>query len=62
MTGSRLTVLAFVTVILLGGLNGIAAKQVLREVEPFWSGAIRSFADQSYLRYAPEPNGGPGPP
>jgi drug/metabolite transporter (DMT)-like permease len=37
----RLTVLAFATVILLGGLNGIAAKQILRELEPFWSGAIR---------------------
>ena len=24
--------------------------------------AIRAFADASYLRYAPEPNGGPGPP
>ena len=41
MTADRLTVLAFVTVIVLGGLNGIAAKQVLRDVEPFWSGAIR---------------------
>jgi len=37
----RLTVLAFVAVILLGGLNGIAAKQILRELEPFWSGVIR---------------------
>ena len=34
----RLTVLAFGAVILLGGLNGIAAKQILRELEPFWSG------------------------
>ena len=41
MTGNRLTVLAFLTVIVLGGLNGIAAKQVLREVEPFWSGVLR---------------------
>jgi drug/metabolite transporter (DMT)-like permease len=37
----RLTVLAFAVVILLGGLNGIAAKQILRELEPFWSGVIR---------------------
>ena len=37
----RLTVLAFGAVILLGGLNGIAAKQILRELEPFWSGVIR---------------------
>ena len=37
----RLTVLAFATVILLGGLNGIAAKQILRELEPFWSGVLR---------------------
>src|SRR5919106_1134236 len=37
----RLTVLAFAIVVLLGGLNGIAAKQTLREVEPFWSGVIR---------------------
>jgi len=41
MNGSRLTVLAFATVIVLGGLNGIAAKQIVRELEPFWSGAIR---------------------
>jgi drug/metabolite transporter (DMT)-like permease len=41
MTGSRLTVLAFATVIVLGGLNGIAAKQIVGELEPFWSGAIR---------------------
>ena len=51
MTGSRLTVLAFVTVIVLGGLNGIAAKQVLGEVEPFWSGAIR-FAIAGLLMLA----------
>ena len=37
----RLTLLAFGAVILLGGLNGIAAKQILRELEPFWSGVIR---------------------
>jgi drug/metabolite transporter (DMT)-like permease len=37
----RLTVLAFATVILLGGLNGIAAKQLLRELEPFWGGVLR---------------------
>jgi drug/metabolite transporter (DMT)-like permease len=37
----RLTALAFATVILLGGLNGIAAKQIVGELEPFWGGAIR---------------------
>jgi drug/metabolite transporter (DMT)-like permease len=37
----RLTVLPFAAVILLGGLNGIAAKQILRELEPFWSGVLR---------------------
>src|SRR5688500_9795837 len=37
----RLTVLAFAAVILLGGLNGIAAKQILRELEPFWGGVLR---------------------
>lgn len=37
----RLTVLAFAMVVLLGGLNGIAAKQIVRELEPFWSGVIR---------------------
>jgi drug/metabolite transporter (DMT)-like permease len=37
----RLTVLAFATTVLLGGLNGIAAKQIVRELEPFWGGAIR---------------------
>ena len=48
MTGrpevERLTVLAFAAVILLGGLNGIAAKQILRELDPFWSGVIRFAA------------------
>lgn len=51
MTGNRLTVLAFLTVIVLGGLNGIAAKQVLREVEPFWSGVLR-FAFAGLLMLA----------
>jgi drug/metabolite transporter (DMT)-like permease len=37
----RGTVLALAAVILLGGLNGIAAKQILRELEPFWGGVIR---------------------
>jgi drug/metabolite transporter (DMT)-like permease len=37
----RLTLVAFATVVLLGGLNGIAAKQILRELEPFWSGVMR---------------------
>jgi drug/metabolite transporter (DMT)-like permease len=49
----RLTVLAFGAVIILGGLNGIAAKQILRELEPFWSGVIRfAFAGLIMLAIA----------
>jgi O-acetylserine/cysteine efflux transporter len=36
-----LTILAFAGVVLLGGVNGIAAKQLLRELDPFWIGALR---------------------
>ncbi|HEX9738332.1 MAG TPA: EamA family transporter [Candidatus Limnocylindria bacterium] len=36
-----LTLLAFGGVVLLGGMNGIAAKQLLRELDPFWVGVLR---------------------
>lgn len=36
-----LTLLAFAGVVLLGGVNGIAAKQLLRELDPFWVGVLR---------------------
>lgn len=36
-----LTVLAFGGVVLLGGVNGIAAKQLLRELDPLWAGVLR---------------------
>jgi drug/metabolite transporter (DMT)-like permease len=36
-----LTILAFAGVVLLGGVNGIAAKQLLRELDPFWVGGLR---------------------
>jgi len=31
------------------------------QLETFDMSAIRAFADENYLKYAPEPNGGPGP-
>ena len=37
----RTTVIAFAAVVLLGGLNGIAAKQIVGELAPFWGGTIR---------------------
>lgn len=36
-----LTLLAFGGVVLLGGVNGIAAKQLLTELDPFWAGVLR---------------------
>ncbi len=36
-----MTLLAFGAVVLLGGINGIAAKQLLRELDPFWAGVGR---------------------
>ena len=36
-----LTILAFAGVVLFGGMNGIAAKQLLRELDPFWIGSLR---------------------
>lgn len=43
MVGSPdpLTLLAFGGVVVLGGVNGIAAKQLLRELDPFWAGVLR---------------------
>jgi hypothetical protein len=37
----RLTLVPFAAVVLLGGLNGIAARRILRELEPFGSGVMR---------------------
>lgn len=46
----------------LGGAVAVTAWRHLLKLDTFDMDAIRAFADQSYLRYAPEPNGGPGPP
>ena len=46
----------------LGGAVAVTAWRHLLKLDAFDMDAIRSFADESYLRYAPEPNGGPGPP
>lgn len=46
----------------LGGAVAVTAWRHLLKLDAFDMDAIRAFADQSYLRYAPEPNGGPGPP
>src|SRR5688572_3252639 len=35
------TLAAFGGVVLLGGINGIAAKQLLYELDPFWTGVMR---------------------
>ena len=35
------TLTAFGGVVLLGGMNGIAAKQLLYDLEPFWTGVMR---------------------
>lgn len=40
----RATLLAFVGVVLLGGLNAIAVKQSVVELAPFWSAAVRFLA------------------
>jgi drug/metabolite transporter (DMT)-like permease len=37
----RSTLLAFLGVILFGGVNAVAVKQTVRELDPFWAGAIR---------------------
>ncbi|MDQ4035289.1 MAG: DUF3105 domain-containing protein [Chloroflexota bacterium] len=45
----------------LGAAVAVTAWRHLLKLEAFDMDAIRSFADANYLRYAPEPNGGPGP-
>lgn len=45
----------------LGAAVAVTAWRHLLKLEAFDMDAIRAFADESYLRYAPEPNGGPGP-
>jgi hypothetical protein len=45
----------------LGGPVAVTAWRHLLTLEEFDMDAIRTFADENYLRYAPEPNGGPGP-
>ncbi len=39
----RLTLLAFTGVVLFGGLNAIAVKQSVLELDPFWSAGLRFF-------------------
>ena len=46
----------------LGAAVAVTAWRHLLKLEAFDMDAIRAFADANYLRYAPEPNGGPGPP
>ena len=46
----------------LGAAVAVTAWRHLLKLDTFDMDAIRSFADSNYLRYAPEPNGGPGPP
>jgi drug/metabolite transporter (DMT)-like permease len=40
----RATLLAFAGVVVFGGLNGIAVKTSVRELDPFWSAGTRFFA------------------
>jgi drug/metabolite transporter (DMT)-like permease len=40
----RATIAAFVGVVILGGLNAIAVKQSVRELDPFWSAGLRFLA------------------
>ena len=46
----------------LGAAVAVTAWRHLLKLDAVDMDAIRAFADASYLRYAPEPNGGPGPP
>ncbi len=46
----------------LGGAIALTAWRHLRTLEAFDMDAVRAFAEANYLRHAPEPNGGPGPP
>jgi hypothetical protein len=45
----------------LGGVVAVTAWRHLLVLEAFDMDAIRGFADANYLRFAPEPNGGPAP-
>jgi len=45
----------------LGAPVAVTAWRHALKPETFDMDAIRAFADANYLRYAPEPNGGPGP-
>ena len=45
----------------LGGPVAVTAWRHLLTLEEFDMDAVRSFADENYLRHAPEPNGGPAP-
>ena len=46
----------------LGAAVAVTAWRHLLKLDVFDLDAIRAFADENYLRDAPEPNGGPGPP
>jgi Protein of unknown function (DUF3105) len=46
----------------LGAAVAVTAWRELLKLDTFDMDAIRAFADDHYLRHAPEPNGGPGPP
>jgi hypothetical protein len=46
----------------LGAAVAVTAWRHLLKLATFDMDAIRAFADANYLRHAPEPNGGPGPP
>jgi hypothetical protein len=46
----------------LGAAVAVTAWRHLLKLDTFDMDAIRAFADANYLRWAPEPNGGPGPP
>ncbi|HEX7196242.1 MAG TPA: DUF3105 domain-containing protein [Candidatus Limnocylindria bacterium] len=46
----------------LGAAVAVTAWRHLLKLDAFDLDAIRGFADENYLRHAPEPNGGPGPP
>jgi drug/metabolite transporter (DMT)-like permease len=45
----QLVLLAFFGVVLIGGLNAIAAKQTVHELAPFWGAAIRCLAAASIM-------------
>lgn len=46
----------------LGGAVAVTAWRHLLKLDIFDMDAMGAFADENYLRDAPEPNGGPGPP